>query len=181
MTKPHTVFIKEVWAFFFEENTGQLGLTGQTVTVLITEYELYKGTYIKLIITHRQDSYCRLTWNFCRISNVDLWNHSSMLISGCCSRSEAFGVLVWRFTFECLGNSSSSKLLNSGILPRGRYYGKRKWIMNLLHALETVKAISFHGLSKCTILNKGEEENKWCKWRLLTQLHWHVGNPIAPP
>lgn len=57
-----------------------------------------------------------LTWNFWMISWVDLCIHSSTLISGCCSRSEALGVLVCLFTLECLGNSSSSKLLNSGIL-----------------------------------------------------------------
>lgn len=50
------------------------------------------------------------------ISFVGLCSHSSTLISGCCSRSEALGVLVCRFTFECLGSSSSSKLLNSEIL-----------------------------------------------------------------
>lgn len=43
-------------------------------------------------------------------------NHSSTLISGCCSRSETLGVLVCLFTLECFGSSSSSKLLNSGIL-----------------------------------------------------------------
>lgn len=58
----------------------------------------------------------RLTWNFWRISSVGLWSHSSTLISGCCSKSEALGVLVCRLTLECLGSSSSSKLLNSGIL-----------------------------------------------------------------
>lgn len=50
------------------------------------------------------------------ISSVGLCSHSSTLISGCCSRSEALGVLVCLFTLECFGSSSSSKLLNSGIL-----------------------------------------------------------------
>lgn len=58
----------------------------------------------------------QLTWNFWMISLVGLCSHSSTLISGCCSRSEALGVLVCLFTLECLGSSSSSKLLNSGIL-----------------------------------------------------------------
>lgn len=57
-----------------------------------------------------------LTWNFWMISRVGLWSHSSSLISGCCSRSEALGVLVCLFTLECFGSSNSSKLLNSGIL-----------------------------------------------------------------
>lgn len=57
-----------------------------------------------------------LTWNFWMISWVGLWSHSSSLISGCCSRSEALGVLVCLFTLECFGSSNSSKLLNSGIL-----------------------------------------------------------------
>lgn len=50
------------------------------------------------------------------ISWVGLSCHSSTLISGCCSSSEALGVLICLFTLECLGSSSSSKLLNSGIL-----------------------------------------------------------------
>ena len=57
-----------------------------------------------------------LTWNFCMISKVGFFCHSSTLISGCCSRSDALGVLICRFTLECFGISNSSKLLNSGIL-----------------------------------------------------------------
>lgn len=54
------------------------------------------------------------------ISLVDLCFHSSMSISGCCSRFEALGVLVCLFTLECLGISSSWKFLNSGILDQGK-------------------------------------------------------------
>ncbi|TNN68365.1 hypothetical protein EYF80_021418 [Liparis tanakae] len=58
----------------------------------------------------------RLTRNFWTTSWVGFCRHSSTVISGCCSSSEALGVLICLFTLECFGSSSSSKLLNSGIL-----------------------------------------------------------------
>lgn len=61
-------------------------------------------------------NYIFLTLSFWRISWVGLFFHSVMAISGCCSSSGALGVLLCRLTFECLGSSSSSKLLNSGSL-----------------------------------------------------------------
>lgn len=39
-----------------------------------------------------------------------------MVTSGCCSSSGLLEALLCRLTFECLGSSSSSKLLNSGSL-----------------------------------------------------------------
>lgn len=57
-----------------------------------------------------------LTLSFCRISYVDLFFQSLIFTSGCCSSSEALGVLDCLLTFECFGRSSSSKLLNTGAL-----------------------------------------------------------------
>lgn len=57
-----------------------------------------------------------LTLSFCRISYVDLFFQSLIFTSGCCSSSEAFGVLDCLLTFECFGRSNSSKLLNTGAL-----------------------------------------------------------------
>ena len=57
-----------------------------------------------------------LTFSFWRISWVGLFLHSVMVTSGFCSCSGALEVLLCRLTFECLGTSNSSKLLNSGSL-----------------------------------------------------------------
>ena len=101
----------------------------------------------------------QLTWNFWMISLVGLCSHSSTLISGCCSRSEALGVLVCLFTLECLGSSNSSKLLNSGILHTQTHisqsqviFAHRQWIhVQVLHfkrlkrlKQQTIKAGIFH-------------------------------------
>lgn len=60
--------------------------------------------------------YILLTFSFWRISWVDLFLHAVMVMSGSCLSSGVSTVLLCRLTFECLGNSSSSKLLNSGSL-----------------------------------------------------------------
>lgn len=61
-----------------------------------------------------------LTFSFWRISWVDLFLHAAMVMSGSCLSSGVSTVLLCRLTFECLGNSSSSKLLNSGSLESKR-------------------------------------------------------------
>lgn len=62
----------------------------------------------------------RLTSSFCRMSWVGLARHSARLTSGCSSSSVAWEALLCRLTLECLGSSSSSKLLNSGGLETDR-------------------------------------------------------------
>lgn len=57
-----------------------------------------------------------LTFSFWRISWVDLFLQAVTVMSGSCLSSGVSTVLLCRLTFECLGNSSSSKLLNSGSL-----------------------------------------------------------------
>lgn len=51
---------------------------------------------------------------------MGLFFHSATVRSGCRSSSGALEALLCRLTFECLGSSSSSKLLNSGSLETKR-------------------------------------------------------------
>lgn len=99
-----------------------------------------------------------LTFSFWRISWVGLFFHSVTAISGCWSSSGALGVLLCRLTFECLGSSSSSKLLNSGSLEMER---------------KSFRFPAFLILVSCSSNNNPKGLTLLC--------HWFVGSQVVLP
>lgn len=127
--------------------------------------------------------FTQLTWNFWMISWVGLCSHSSTLISGCCSRSTALGVLVCLFTLECFGSSSSSKLLNSVILQTHTHTHTYTLTLPTSYSkLGVVSKIFVFILNRFIDLENSSENIRSTKEEeVLTLPHWHARSPAVPP